>query len=137
MGFIYYLLEETIRFGDSKPIMIVIGGICSIAIGLINEYPSFYNLKMYQMSAIGTLIVLAIEYISGMILNVWLHMNVWDYTGIWGNINGQICLPYSLPWFFICVPLAIWCDDYLRWKLFGEEKIDSLLIYFYRFFTLR
>lgn len=136
-GIIYYLIEEVVRLGESKPIMILISGICVISIGLINEFPKYYSLPIWKMSIIGTILILTIEYVSGMIFNVWLNMNVWNYSGIWGNINGQICIPFALIWFFAVVPVAIWLDDYLRWKLFKEEKVNGLFAFFYNFFTLK
>jgi uncharacterized membrane protein len=126
MGIVYYGIEELFRWGQSNPIMIAIGGICGVLVGLLNEYPSFYTLSIRLQCLLGTIIVLVIEFMSGMALNVWLKLNVWSYAGIWGNIMGQVCIPYALLWYFICVPLAIWLDDYLRRKLFGELELYSL-----------
>lgn len=61
------------------------------------------------------------EFISGLILNVWLGMNMWDYSNMPGNILGQICPQFTLLWFFLSA-FGIFLDDLIRWLLFGEEK---------------
>lgn len=62
-----------------------------------------------------------IEFISGLILNVWLGLNMWDYSNMPGNILGQICPQFTLLWFFLSA-FGIFLDDLIRWLLFGEEK---------------
>lgn len=124
MGMVYFTLEGFWR-GSANIIMLFVGGSCSILIGLINEYPQYYKLKIYQQSLIGTLIVLIIEFISGIFLNVYLSLNLWNYSDTWGNLYGQICIPYALLW-FILVPFCIWLDDFLRFKLYSEGEIYSL-----------
>lgn len=39
--------------------------------------------------------------------NLILHWNVWDYTDMPLNLYGQICLPFTILWFFLCIP-ALW-----------------------------
>ncbi|WP_353851693.1 hypothetical protein [Clostridium sp.] len=75
-----------------------------------------------------------IEFTSGIILNVWLKLNIWDYSNTWGNLYGQICIPYAIIWFFL-VPLAVFGDDYLRYKIFGQKKPDGLLKNYKDLFT--
>lgn len=114
--------------------MLVVGGLCAFLIGRLNEYKSFCNKKMWQQCLMGTLITLCIEFVSGLILNVWLGFHIWDYSNTFGNIYGQICLPYALLW-FVLMPLAIYTDDWLRYKLFGEQKPTGLLEYYKDLFT--
>jgi hypothetical protein len=33
---------------------------------------------------------------------------------------GQVCLTYTILWFII-TPAVIWLDDWLRWRIYGEE----------------
>lgn len=58
---------------------------------------------------------------AGLILNVWLGLNMWDYSNMPGNILGQICPQFTLLWFFLSA-FGIFLDDLIRWLLFGEEK---------------
>jgi uncharacterized membrane protein len=70
---------------------------------------------------IGAAAVTAVELCSGLVINVWLGLDVWNYIEMPFNVLGQICLPYMILW----IPLsaaAVWLDDYLRWRLYGEER---------------
>lgn len=135
MGVAYFFIEILWR-GYSHFSMVIVGGLCGLLIGLLNEKPSFYNRKVWQQCAIGTAIVLVLEFTSGLIVNKLLGWNVWDYSHVWGNVMGQICLPFGIAWFFGCVPMAIALDDWLRYKLFGEPKQEGLLNIYIRLFLL-
>jgi len=124
MGMIYFTLEGVWR-SNANIIMLLIGGICSVLIGLLNEYPQYYKLKIYQQTLIGTFIVLIVEFVSGMFFNVFLEMNLWNYSDTWGNLYRQICIPYALLWTLI-VPFCIFVDDWIRFKLYNECEMYSL-----------
>lgn len=123
-GTIYTLVEifwRTLR--GSTPThwtMFVLGGLCFLLIGGINEYLSWETPFPVQL-LIGTGVVLLLEFIFGCVLNLWLGLNVWDYSDTPFNILGQVCLPFAFAWLFL-VTLAIVLDDYLRYWLFNEEK---------------
>lgn len=60
-------------------------------------------------AAVCALGVTAIELVFGLIFNVWLGMNVWDYSNQPFNILGQICPIFSLIWAgvaLVFLPLA-------------------------------
>lgn len=120
MGMIYFTAEGFWR-GWTNIAMLFVGGICCVLIGLLNEFPKQYSLKIWQQCMLGTIIILSIEFFSGVILNIWLKLNIWDYSKRWGNFKGQICVVYGLLWFLL-TPFVIWLDDYLRWKIFGQEE---------------
>lgn len=125
MGALYMVLEGVWR-GWTNIAMLFVGGLCGYLIGLLNERPAFNNNQMWKQCLIGTIIVLLVEFASGMILNVYLHLGIWDYSNIWGNVYGQICIPYTFLWFSL-VPTVIYVDDYLRHLLFMEEAPQGLL----------
>jgi uncharacterized membrane protein len=118
-GFSYGGIEILFR-GYSHISMLVAGGICFILIGLLNEG---YSRKLSQVSqmAISAVIITLVEFVTGLIVNVWLKLNVWDYSKQPYNVMGQICLLYSNIWFFMSL-FGILLDDYLRYFLLGEEK---------------
>ncbi|CAB1262389.1 hypothetical protein ACFHWD_11285 [Clostridium sp. MT-14] len=125
MGALYMVFEGLWR-GWTHISMLVVGGTAAFFIGRLNEYPKFYDRKMWQECVIGTFIALALEFTSGIILNIWLGLDVWDYSDEPFNLYGQICLPYAVLW-FVLMPLCIYLDDYLRYKLFGEKRPVGLL----------
>ena len=63
----------------------------------------------------------SLEFLTGCIVNLALGWHVWDYSGMPGNVLGQICLPYSLLWILVAVA-AIILDDWLRNLIFDEER---------------
>ena len=47
----------------------------------------------------AAIIITLLEFVFGIVFNIFLGMNVWDYSNVPLNIMGQICLPFSLIWF--------------------------------------
>lgn len=117
-GVFYYSLEVIFR-GYSFPAMAVCGGLCFIICGVLNEKDRCMPLVLQQLiAAFG---ITMIEFASGLILNVWLKLNMWDYSNMPGNIFGQICPEFTALWFFLSA-VGIFLDDLIRWRIFGEEK---------------
>ena len=116
-GILYYFIEIIWR-GYSHWTMFLLGGICFLLVGLINE---IFELSLVKQMTISTVIITIAEFICGCIVNLQLGWNIWDYSELPLNVMGQICLPYSVLWFFLSL-IAIILDDYLRFRLFGEEK---------------
>ena len=118
-GTIYVGLENLWR-GYSHISMFFVGGFCFILIGLINEvYP--WDMPFWKQVLIGDVMVLMVEFTSGVILNIILKLNVWDYSDLPFNILGQICLPFAILWLPI-VAIGIVLDDYIRYLFFNEPK---------------
>ena len=118
-GFIYYIIELMWR-GHSHPSMFLVGGLCFVLIGGINNYLP-WSLGIVQQSLIGAVIITAVELIAGLIVNVWLGLGVWDYSNLPLNFMGQISLLFFVLWIPLAT-VAIFIDDWLRYKLFDEEK---------------
>ena len=118
-GAIYVGIEMLWR-GHSHPSMFILGGLCFVSIGLINElFP--WDLGIVWQALLGGTLVTCLEFITGVIVNIWLKLGVWDYSGLPLNILGQVCLPFNFAWVGLSV-VAIVFDDYLRYWFFGEEK---------------
>lgn len=118
-GVIYGALEIIFR-GHTHWSMVILGGICFVAIGLINEIIPWEMPLTVQMLC-GCVIITVLELCCGCIVNLWLGWSVWDYSNEWGNLLGQICPKFSALWYFVSLP-AILIDDRLRYKLFWEDK---------------
>ena len=132
MGMVYFTIEGFWRIpsgGYSNIVMLFIGGLCGVLVGSINQIPKFQNMSIFTQSIIGAIIVLIIEYISGYILNIKLGLEIWDYSDMFLNINGQVCLTFGLFWFLL-MPLTIWLEDYIRFKFWKEgEKYGIQEVY--------
>lgn len=120
IGGLLYMGIELMWRGYSHWTMFVLGGLCFVCLGRINEVIP-WNMPLWQQALIGTAIITGLEFITGCIVNLWLGWNVWDYSNVPFNILGQICLPYMFLWIPISLT-GIVLDDYLRYCLFNEEK---------------
>lgn len=114
-GSIYYLIEILFR-GYSFPSMFIVGGLCGLLIGLINEKSP--KMPMLMQMILGAIIVTIIEFLVGYILNIILELNIWDYSNLPYNFMGQICLQFSCCWFVLSY-FVIKLDDFLRLKIKG------------------
>lgn len=125
-GGIIYILIEMLWRGYSHWSMFILGGLCFVLLGLINQkYTRDIPLPIQML--IGAFIITVLEFISGCILNLWLGLNVWDYYDMPYNIMGQICLPYMILWFLLS-PVCIVTDDYIRYLFFEEDKPHYKLV---------
>lgn len=120
IGGLLYICCELLFRGYSHWTMFLVGGLCFLCIGAINEIIP-WEMPIWQQAFIGAVIVTAIEFVSGCIINIRLGWDVWDYSDMPFNILGQICLPFTMIWLVIAI-VAVILDDYLRYWLFGEEK---------------
>ena len=116
---IYVVIEKLYR-GYSHWTMFLLGGICFIALGLINEVIPWDMPLLLQM-LVGGVIITILEFITGCVVNLWLGWNVWNYSELPFNLWGQISLFSSIVWVGLSL-VGIVLDDYIRWKFFGEEN---------------
>lgn len=118
MGALYMVLEGLWR-GWTNIAMLPVGGLCGFLIGKMNDW--FPEQTLWKKCLGGTGLILIVEFFSGMLLNVYLQLGIWDYAGMWGNIYGQICFPYAILW-FILVPGVIYVYNYLKYFIFQDER---------------
>jgi uncharacterized membrane protein len=118
-GAVYYGIEILWR-GYSHISMFIVGGICFVLIGSINNHFP-WHLGVVQQTLIAVVIITTLEFITGLIVNVWLGLGVWDYSDQPFNLMGQICLLYVILWIPLAV-FAIFLDDWARYFLFKEER---------------
>lgn len=109
-GLTYGLIEILWR-GYTHPSMVIVGGICGLLIGLLNEKNKKMNLLLQMVE--GMVIVTVLEFVSGIILNLCLGLNVWDYSNMRFNLLGQVCPQFCIAWFFLSY-FVIRIDDLLR-----------------------
>lgn len=119
-GGILYLAIEIIWRGHSHWTMFVLGGLCFVCLGLLNEVIP-WEMPLWQQALIGACIITGLEFLTGCIVNLWLGLGVWDYSGMPGNLFGQICPQYFLLWVPVSTA-AIVLDDWIRYLRFDEER---------------
>lgn len=102
-GVLYYALEM-IKRGWSHPSMAVCGAICFCLIYRLNErYP---HVPVLLRALAGAFLITGVELFAGCLLNLGLGLAIWDYSGLPYQFLGQICLPYTILWFLLCIPLT-------------------------------
>lgn len=118
-GGAYYAIEIFTR-GYSHWTMFVLGGCCFVLCGILNEWQKM-RFSLIQQMFLSMLMITFLEFVAGVVLNMWLKLNIWDYSQMPFNLYGQVCLPYACLWFALSA-IAIFADDYLRYWFYGEER---------------
>ena len=105
-AFLYGLIEILWR-GYTHWSMLVAGGICFVSFSGIahcmKKKPLLYK------CVLGSISVTAVEFVFGLIFNLILKKNIWDYSKMPFNLGGQVCLLYTVLWGFlsiIAIPFA-------------------------------
>lgn len=118
IGGLLYILIELLWRGRTHWTMFIVGGLCFVLVGLINEVFT-WDMPLVQQQAISAVMITIVELLAGLLINC--NYTIWDYRSMPLNIMGQVCLPYTILWFFLSCP-AIILDDYLRYWIFREDK---------------
>lgn len=112
-----YTWIEILWRGYTHWSMFVLGGLCFVIMGLLNEYKFKWNESLAVQSVVSACIITLFEFITGCVVNIWMGWNVWDYSNLPFNLLGQICLYYFLLW----IPLStvgIILDDWMRYWIY-------------------
>lgn len=120
VGGILYAALEILWRGYTHWTMAVLGGFCFVICGGLNEWLS-WETSLWIQALICCLVITVAELLAGLVLNVWLGLGIWDYSGLPYNLAGQICLGYSCLWYLLSIP-AIVLDDWIRHCFFQEER---------------
>lgn len=100
--------------------MFAAGGRAFICLGAINRQYE-WDMSLIAQTVVGGLVIAAIEFVFGVIFNIWLGCDIWDYSGEQYNILGQVCLAYIYLWQWLSL-IGIVLNDVTRWLLFGEQR---------------
>lgn len=130
-GYTYVCMELLFR-GRSDITMMFCASLCVVPMICLNNKFT-YEVDFLLQIALSTIYATLIEYCFGMIFNTDYH--IWDYRNMPFNIDGQICLPFSLIWALIAafvIPLMDWIDHYIFNYKPGTKpyyKIGNKIIY--------
>ena len=117
LGGMSYVALELLWRGWSHGSMFVVGGVCFLLLGNVERLRLPLAVKMMA----GACLVTGLELLTGLVVNLGLGMDVWDYSGLPCNLLGQICLPYLLLWNPVALG-GMFLSRGLRRLLFGERK---------------
>lgn len=110
LGAVIYGLVEVVIRGYTHWTMAIAGGLVMVIFNFISRKT---RLGLISRCLIGAAVITAIEFAFGMVVNVALGWNVWDYSDKPLNLYGQICPLFSIGWFFISIP-AFWVCERLQ-----------------------
>ncbi|MDD6278951.1 MAG: hypothetical protein ACI4JE_07440 [Ruminococcus sp.] len=106
MGFFIYSLLEIVNRGYTHWTMSLTGG---AVLAIMYSVNSRRTMTLIKSCFIGAFVITAIEFAVGIFDNIIMDWNVWDYSDMPLNVLGQICLPFSVLWFLLCVPAFYLC----------------------------
>lgn len=101
-GGMYYIMEVFFR-GHSHWSMFLLGGGCFCWIDYVFERMNFVR-NVFGKMAISAMGITFLELIMGCVVNLWLKLDVWDYSKLPLQVMGQISFIFSFFWFLLSFP---------------------------------
>lgn len=124
-GTVYFLLEVAFKTITGHPeriswTMLVVAILLTVPVERCGaQLP--WSCPLWLQALCCATLVTAVELVSGLVLNLWLGLDIWDYTDLPGNFLGQICPQYSAVWWVLCL-VFIPAFDWLRYAVEGIER---------------
>lgn len=124
-GTVYFLLEvawKTFR-GEPERIswtMLVVAMLLTVAVERCGaELP--WTCPLWLQGAACAVLMTVVELAAGLLLNKLLGLGIWDYSGLPGNLWGQICPQFTAVWWVLCMAF-IPVFDWMRYAVEGGER---------------
>lgn len=124
-GTLYFFIEVAWKTCHGNPEMIS-WTMLALAIALAIPLERFgaelpWETPLLVQSAVCGLAITAVEFVAGLIINVWFGMGVWDYSDMPGNIFGQVCPQFLAIW-VVLAAAGIVMLDWMRYGVEGGER---------------
>ncbi len=97
LGGASYMTLEFLYRGRSHGSMFLLGGLCFSLLGQIKKLRRSLPLR----ATLGAGAITGLEFLTGLLVNQ--EYQVWDYRRMPLNLQGQVCLPFTLLW----IPLSL------------------------------
>lgn len=85
---------------------VILNLLCNLFISVESEF------KVVTIFILSIIILSSLEYITGYVLLKFLNLRLWDYSKEKFNLNGFICLKFSIVWGFLAL---IFYNFLFRW----------------------
>ena len=121
IGFFGYGLLEIVWRGYTHPTMGLAGGLSLCFLSIINE--KLKQLKLIYKAILGGLFITTIEFLIGILMNVGLKIQIWEYSTMPFNLFGQIWLSFSVFWCALSIPM-MWMTTIIRRYIFRQINAD-------------
>ena len=126
VGGVLYGVLEIIWRGYTHWTMVLLSALLCIPLDLANERMP-WDLPLCLQAVLGGLCVTGVELAAGLLLNVWLGLDVWDYSALPGNLWGQVCPQYAVLWCLLAGPVIVVFDWLDHWLCGGERPRYRLI----------
>ena len=136
-GFIYCMIEILFRGWSHWSMFVLTGFLGVFCVDSINNTLSFDCDYIVQI-LISTILCTIGEGISGIILNVWLQLNVWDYSKMaFGTFFfGQCNVLFCFAWMLIISIIIFYCDAY-NYYILKIEPCPYYVIFGHKFLQFK
>ena len=136
-GFIYCMIEILFRNWSHWSMFVLTGFLGVFCVDSINNTLSFDCDYIVQI-LISTILCTIGEGISGIILNVWLQLNVWDYSKMtFGTFFfGQCNVLFCFAWALIISVVIFYCDAY-NYYILKIEPCPYYIIFGHKFLQFK
>ena len=131
-GTVYFLLEVAFKTITGHPeriswTMLVVAILLTVVVERCGaQLP--WSCPLWLQALCCAALVTAVELVAGCVINLWLGLDVWDYSNMPGNLWGQICPQYSAIWWVLCLAF-IPMFDWLRWTVEGGKRPRYYIIF--------
>lgn len=121
IGFTTYISLEVCYRNVSFPLMGVLGAIAFLVLDQLNDRIS-WDMDILLQGCIGSALITGMEFIIGNLSLAGVLPKMWDYSNVWMNYKGIICLPFSLIWIVLSI-CAIMLADAINYYIFDEQPV--------------
>jgi uncharacterized membrane protein len=97
------------------------GGIALVLLDKINDKIS-WDTDILLQGCVGSVLITGMEFIIGNLYLAGLLPKMWDYSNMWLNYKGIICLPFSLLWIVLSI-IAIFLADSINYYIYKELPV--------------
>ena len=101
LGGISYAMIEILFRGHTHWTMVLTGGACILTIYVLSGW--WINVPLVVGALASAMIITFYEFCVGILVNLRLGWQVWDYSDMPGNVLGQVCPTFSAIWFLLCL----------------------------------
>lgn len=129
-AYVSVLSQHWVNRGFLQGPFIPIYGFGALLILLMTYSVRHHAVAVFFVGMIGATIL---EYITGVVLNRWFHIRLWDYSlAVW-NFQGYISVISSVFWGVLAVVLVTWIHPFFSsiihtWPLWTSVSVCLLLL---------
>ncbi|MEG0590339.1 MAG: hypothetical protein RR496_01625 [Lachnospiraceae bacterium] len=107
------------------------GPICpiyGIGVGIVVALLSSYRNNLIALYVASVIVVTVLEWVTGLVLEKVFHDKWWDYSEMPLNLNGYVCLLFSMIWGVACVVIVDFIHPLIHRGLAFVPKIVGIIV---------